>query len=154
MILFRLTSIHRVQNPHHMPLTLMIIKNICGGSIMLGPWLYAIHAWSLVLCPGGRGCVHEECIGVAIAYLRYYRFSPKIYCYVHNTLAARGLEEHDVRITLIFSRIISFMSFKLCYSRICTFFEEFLIHNSHRRFMILKNNWPNLLGLCHFPLNT
>ena len=28
----------------------------------------------------------------------------------------------------------------LCYSRICTFFEEFLIHNSHRRFMILKNN--------------
>ncbi len=27
------------------------------------------------------------------------------------TLAARGLEEHDVRITLIFSKIISFMSF-------------------------------------------
>jgi hypothetical protein len=65
------------QNPDHMPLTLMMIKNICGGSIMLGPWLYAIHAWSLVLCPGGRGCVHEECIGVAI--LRYYRFSPKIF---------------------------------------------------------------------------
>jgi hypothetical protein len=20
--------------------------------------------------------------------------------------------------------------------------------------VILKNNWPNLLGLCHFPLNT
>jgi hypothetical protein len=25
---------------------------------------------------------------------------------------------------------------------------------SHRWFMILKNSWPNLLGLCHFPLNT
>jgi len=33
------------------------------------------------------------------------------------------------------------------------YFEEFLIHNSHG-FMILKNNWPNLLGLCYFPLNT
>jgi len=38
-------------------------------------------------------------------------------------------------------------------SRVCTYFEEFLIHDS-RGFMILKNNWPNLLGLCHFPLNT
>jgi hypothetical protein len=35
---------------------------------------------------------------------------------------------------------ISFMFYLLCYSRICTFFEEFLIHNSHCRFMILKNN--------------
>ena len=33
------------------------------------------------------------------------------------------------------------------------FFEQFLIHNS-RGFMILKNNWPNLLGLCHFLFNT
>ena len=41
-----------------------------------------------------------------------------------ETLAARGLEEH-VRITLIFSRIISFMLF-MCYARVCTFFEEFL----------------------------
>ncbi len=31
------------------------------------------------------------------------------------------------------------------------FFEEFLIHDS-RGFMSLKNNWPNLLDLCHFPL--
>jgi hypothetical protein len=60
--------------------------------------------------------------------------------YDTHTLAARGLEEH-VRITLIFSRIISFMSFTVLLSHIvCTFFEEFLIHNSHRRFMILKNN--------------
>ncbi len=48
------------------------------------------------------------------------------------TCAAHGLEEH-VRITLIFLRIISFMLFTvLCYSRICTFSEEFLIHNSCR----------------------
>ena len=33
------------------------------------------------------------------------------------------------------------------------FFKEFLLHDS-REFVILKNNWPNLLGLCHFPLNT
>ena len=28
MISFRLTTIHRVQDPHHMPLTLMIITNM------------------------------------------------------------------------------------------------------------------------------
>ena len=33
------------------------------------------------------------------------------------------------------------------------YFEEFMIHNS-RGFMILKNNWPNLLDLCHFLLNS
>ena len=48
-----------------------------------------------------------------------------------------------------FSRIISFMLFTVLLSHMC-FFEEFLIHNS----LILKNNWPNLLGLRHFPLNT
>ncbi len=32
------------------------------------------------------------------------------------------------------------------------YFKEFLIHNSRSWF--LKNNWPNLLGLCLFPLNT
>ncbi len=32
------------------------------------------------------------------------------------------------------------------------YFKEFLIHDS--RLWILKNNWPNLLGLCLFPLNT
>ncbi len=52
--------------------------------------------------------------------------------------AACGLEEH-VRITLIF-RESSVSCYLLCYSRICIFFKEFLIHNSHRGFMILKNN--------------
>ena len=33
------------------------------------------------------------------------------------------------------------------------YFEEFLIHDS-RGFMILKNNLPNLLGLCHSLFNT
>jgi hypothetical protein len=33
------------------------------------------------------------------------------------------------------------------------YFEEFMIHDS-RGFIILKNHWPNLLGLCHFLLNT
>ena len=37
-----------------------------------------------------------------------------------NTLAARGLEEH-VRITLIFSRIISFMLLLCCFG-LCTIF--------------------------------
>jgi hypothetical protein len=35
---------------------------------------------------------------------------------LYKTLAAHGLEEHDVRITLIFSRIISFMSFTVLLS--------------------------------------
>ena len=55
-----------------------------------------------------------------------------------ETLAARGLEEH-VQITLIFSRIISFMLFTVLLSHMY-FFKEFLIHNSCRGFMILKNN--------------
>ena len=55
-----------------------------------------------------------------------------------KTLAARGLEEH-VRITLIFSRIISFMSFTVLLSHMY-FFRRISDHNSHRRFMILKNN--------------
>jgi hypothetical protein len=38
----------------------------------------------------------------------------------HNTLAARGLEEH-VRITLIFSRIISFMLFTVLLSHVYFF---------------------------------
>jgi hypothetical protein len=33
-----------------------------------------------------------------------------------NTLAARGLEEHNMRITLIFARIISFMLFTVLLS--------------------------------------
>jgi hypothetical protein len=45
------------------------------------------------------------------------------------------------------------MLFTVLLSLLCTFFEEFLIHDS-RGFMIFKNNWLNLLGLCHFPLNT
>jgi hypothetical protein len=55
---------------------------------------------------------------------------------------------------LWFFRESSVSCYLLCYSCMCTFFGEFLIHNSCREFMILKNNWPNLLGLCHFPLNT
>ena len=41
-----------------------------------------------------------------------------------GTLAARGLEEHDVRITLIFSRIISFMSFTVLLSHNMYFFRR------------------------------
>jgi hypothetical protein len=41
-----------------------------------------------------------------------------------HTLAARGLEEHDVRITLIFSRIISFMSFTVLLSHNMYFFRR------------------------------
>jgi hypothetical protein len=64
-----------------------------------------------------------------------------------NTLAARGLEEPWV--SLVFAIIVSF----LLSSRLCTLFQRILIHDS-RGFMILKKIWPNLLGLCHFPLNT
>jgi hypothetical protein len=55
-----------------------------------------------------------------------------------KTLAACGLEEH-VRITLIFSRIISFMLFTVFTLANVLYFEEFLIHDSCG-FMILKNN--------------
>jgi hypothetical protein len=51
-----------------------------------------------------------------------------------NKLAARGLEEH-MRVSLIFAIIVSFMLF--------TVFT--LVYVDSRGFMILKNNWPNLL---------
>jgi len=66
-----------------------------------------------------------------------------------DTLTARGLEEH-VRVSLIFVIIDSFMLFTVL---ILLSFMYFLIHDS-RGLMILKNNWLNLVGLCHFPLNT
>ena len=71
-----------------------------------------------------------------------YRSSER---YVFYTLASRGLEEH-VQVSLICVIIVSTLIHVL-------YFEEFLIHDS-RGFMILKNYWPNLFGLCHFPLNT
>jgi len=60
-----------------------------------------------------------------------------------NKLAACGLEEH-MRVSLIFAIIVSFMLF--------TVFT--LVYVDSCGFMILKNNWLNLLGLCHFSLNT
>ena len=50
--------------------------------------------------------------------------------------------------------IIIISCYVLCYSCFYVlFFEEILIRDS-RGFMNLMNNWPNLLGLCYFPLNT
>ena len=68
-----------------------------------------------------------------------------------NTLAARGLEEQYImRVSLIFVIIVSFMLFIVLLLSLMYFFQR----HSDSRFMILKNNLPNLLGLCHFPLNT
>ena len=55
------------------------------------------------------------------------------------TLAARAWEEHNVRVSLIFAIIVSFMLllvFTLVYE---LYLVEFLIHDSCG-FMILKNN--------------
>ncbi len=73
---------------------------------------------------------------------------------VHTTLTltAHGLEEH-VRVSLIFAIIVTFMLFTVFTLVYVLYFKEFLIHDSCG-FMILKKNWPNLLGLCRFPLNT
>jgi len=58
-----------------------------------------------------------------------------------------------VQVSLAFAIIISFMLFTV-FPLVCVlYFEEFLIHDS-RGFMILKIIRLNLLGLCHFPLNT
>ena len=72
---------------------------------------------------------------------------------VQKTLAAGGLEEHIMRVSLIFAIIVSFMLFTVFTLANVLYFEEFLIHDS-RGFMILKNICLNLLGLCQFPLNT
>ena len=55
------------------------------------------------------------------------------------TLAACGLEEHNMRVSLIFVIIVSFMLFTVFTLADVLYFEEFLIHDS-RGFMILKNN--------------
>ena len=65
-----------------------------------------------------------------------------------NTLAARGLEERVLRVSLIFGIIVSFMLFIVLLS-LMYFFRRI----SDSRFMILKNSFLNLLGLCRFPLN-
>ncbi len=62
--------------------------------------------------------------------------------YQKLTLGARGLEEHIMRITVIFARIIGFMLFTVVLSR--------MYDTLFRRISYLRN----LLGLCHFPLNT
>ncbi len=58
-----------------------------------------------------------------------------------------------VCVSPIFAIIVSFMLFTVFPLVYVLYFEEFLIHDS-RGLMILKKIWPNLLGLCHFPLNT
>jgi magnesium-transporting ATPase (P-type) len=68
-----------------------------------------------------------------------------------QTLAARGLEEHIMRVPLIFAIIVSFMLFIVLLSLMLMYFFRRI---SDSRLMFLKNNLPNLLGLCHFPLNT
>jgi len=75
-------------------------------------------------------------------------------CPINNTLAARGLEEPCAS----FPDFCDNCQFHVIYSTVfplvyVLYFKEFLIHDS-RGFMILKNNWLNLLGLCYFPLNT
>ena len=68
-----------------------------------------------------------------------------------NTLAARGLEEHNImQVSLIFVIIVSFMLFIVLLLSLMYFFWR----HSDSRFMILKNNLPDLLSLYHFPLNT
>ena len=64
-----------------------------------------------------------------------------------------GLEEHNLRVSLIFAIIVRFMLFTVFTLADVLYIEECMIHDS-RGFMILKNNLPNLLGLCHFPRNT
>ncbi len=68
------------------------------------------------------------------------------------TLAARGLEEH-MWITLIFARIISFILFTVLLS-LMYFILENVWFSIHIDSWFLKNDWPNLLGVCLFPLNT
>jgi len=58
-----------------------------------------------------------------------------------------------VRVSLIFAIIINFLLFTVFPLVYVLYFEEFLIHDS-RGFMMLKKICPNLLGLCHFLLNT
>jgi len=79
----------------------------------------------------------------------YVIFGEQILPYNKLTVGWRNL----VRVSLIFGIIISFMLFTVIPLVYVLYFEEFLIHNS-RGFMILKKILPNLLGLCHFPLNT
>ena len=53
------------------------------------------------------------------------------YCVPAKTLAARGLEEHDVRVFLIFAIIVSFMLFTVCLLLLMYFFSKnfwFTIH--------------------------
>ena len=66
-----------------------------------------------------------------------------------NTLAVHGLEEHIMQVSLISVIIVSFMLFIVLLSLMQYFFQRI----SDSQFMFLKNNLPNLLGLCHFPLN-
>ena len=54
-----------------------------------------------------------------------------------------------MRVSLIFVIIVRFMLFIVILS-LMYFFQRI----SDLRFMIFNNNLPNLLGLCHFPLNT
>jgi hypothetical protein len=51
----------------------------------------------------------------------------------------RGLEEHNMRVSLIFTIIVSYMLFTVFTVANVLYFEEFLIHDS-RGFMILKNS--------------
>jgi len=67
--------------------------------------------------------LHKKNSGLAPFYLLYSSMSEnKVGRYLQcignhlETLAARGLKKHHVRITLIFSRIISFMLFTVLLS--------------------------------------
>ena len=103
----------------------------------------------------GCGGIVDDVHGVVVRYLcnNVGNLSEMVVLYpTHTKHAARGLEKrHDVRITLIFSRIISFMLFTVLLS-LMYYFRRI----SDSRFTWihdLKNSWLNLLGLCHFPLN-
>jgi hypothetical protein len=69
-----------------------------------------------------------------------------------NTLTVRRLEEH-MWITLIFSRIISVMFFTVLLLLMYFISKSFWL-SIHVDSWFLKNDWPNLLGLCLFLLNT
>ena len=75
----------------------------------------------------------DELIRVELGNLRFFQVN------LGWTLAACGLEEHIMLVSLIFVIFVSFMFFIVFTLANVLYFEEFLIHDSCG-FMILKNN--------------
>jgi len=127
-----------------------------------GSWKYVETGTSLYVQP--RRLTKLICLLRVRLYVFRYWFPPIptrkksifsltwIFFKLEKTLAARG-RRNLVWVSMIFAIIVSFMLFTVFPLVYVLYFKEFLTHDS-RGFMILKNNWPNLLGLCHFLLNT